>query len=202
MKDLRSYILESASETDVINAVESIVKKLAKQLKPGQSFDVQDKNAEVIVGVINDAIKDGSFIKIDENENKVSALTIDDYYKLHKSDYSSLTNCDLKEGDIVIVIEGKHEAEYHFDLKVGEKYLGAVSMGSLVGFNKKGYYILVNASTGEVKIITHSTVEQAVKENPKLIRPQNNNEKPYDVNFDGVTYKSEDFVGGISLEKL
>ena len=191
MKNLKEYILESKQIKNVSDSVEKAVKNVASQIKSGDSFKTQDDNAELIV------VELGKILPEDDNW---TVLTLSEYYDINATKWKSKTDCDLHCGDIIVI--DKDGNEYYFDLKVGEKHLGAISMGSLMNFNRDGYYILLNAMTKKVKMIAHGIVMQELTANKDLITTATSGKRSYPVKFGDEKYSSEDFIRGIDLEKM
>ena len=189
MKDLKDFICEGVNST-IVNAVTDVVKGLASKLNVSDAFTSQDENAALICD------------KLRENEvfKYCRVMTLEDYYDVHGSKFRSRTDCDLHKGDIIIF--DKDGNEYCFDLKVSEKYLGAISMNSVINFDKDGYYVLVNVSSGKVKIIEHQKVVNNIINGTLELHTQTNRKRSVPVKLDGKKYMSEDFVSGKDLENL
>lgn len=199
MIELRSYILEKLNpdQAVIFPALKFAVSKVSRKLQNGMDFDINDKNVELIIDAINmDSItKNGGL--------SVTVQSASDYYD-DNGDCASKSECALKKGDIIITVSDKNDTqtEYYFSLTVGKEDLGAVSMGSLTSFDPDGYYILVDASTGEVKIVRHEDVVELADHNKHVIKPKTNDDKGCEVTFNGDKYNSEDFIGGMSLSEL
>ena len=158
-------------------------------------FDLSKKNEELFIANFNDP--------------DLKALTTEEYYNIsHKEKFTNLSSAekakfDRENGDIIIVDENNAPV-YFIDIKVSNKYLGAVNLGSLAEFNEDGVYVCVCSSTGKYNIVSHKSLVDAVKENPNLLNPvvKNNTYKGYAIEWDGEKLSSEYFVKGNDIEKF
>lgn len=93
-------------------------------------FDIQKENGKLI---------DQAFDEI--NIKNLEALTTPDFYGLENNGLSFDKLSDKKKaeygrknGDIILV--NNDEAVYKIDAKISDKFLGAISLGSVVDFDK------------------------------------------------------------------
>lgn len=207
MKTLKEYVCESSKT--YTNNVDSKLKKICanmikstnlKSLYPindqdPNRFDLSKKNEELFIANFNDP--------------DLKALTTEEYYNIsHKEKFTNLSSTekakfDRENGDIIVVDENNAPV-YFIDIKVSDKYLGAVNLGSLAEFNEDGVYVCVCSSTGKYNIVSHKSLIDAVKENPNLLNPvvENNTYKGYAVKWEGEQLTSEYFVKGNDIEKF
>lgn len=202
MKNLSTYIKESvnpASVEAVFKAVLSpnVVKGFEsyKGEDDPERFEAQDRNAQTICSLINNSRKD------------VKALTVKEYYmkttgkdpdNLSKSKWSEF---DAQNGDI-ICLDNKERVLCKIDLKISERYLGAVSLGSIINFDKDGLYLCCNLSNGKCKIVSHSDVENLAFRGMLTAPDPHKNYKGKSVVFNGQELTDEYFIKGIDIEKL
>lgn len=202
MKNLNSYVKESINTSPFEAIIKSVLSPhIIKNFEPYKGeddpdrFEAQDRNAQLICSLINDSQKD------------VKALTVKEYYKaitgrnpdlLSRSRWSEF---DAQHGDIIFV-DDNYNALCKIDLKVSERYLGAVSLGSIISFDKNGLYLCCKLSNGQYKIVSHHDVENMALIG--LLTPPSTNRKykGKSVVFNGQELTDEYFIKGIDIEKL
>ena len=140
-------------------------------------FTDQDYNARLLVDNFNKIV---FFNKIYSNKNigDYVAFTVEEYYNmdfkgngpefLHLQ-YSNRADFDARNGDIII-IDNDTNKEYHVDLKTSYGYLGCISLGSLMKFNKDGYYLLIDIKNANSKFVSHKAVVDALKSSSDHLR--------------------------------
>lgn len=202
MKNLSTYIKESVNtssfEAILKNVLSSNVIKGFKSYKgedDSERFKAQDRNAQLICSLINDSQKN------------IKALTVKEYYitttgknpdTLSKSKWSEF---DEQNGDIIFV-DDNNTALCKIDLKVSEHYLGAVSLGSIINFDKDGLYLCCNLSNGKYKIASHHAVKGLALKGMLSAPDPHKNYKGEPVVFNGQKLTDEYFIKGIDIEKL
>lgn len=214
MKNIKEYIVESAKTYK--NNVNANAKRLLEatmnlvdlsKLKPTNTkdlnrFDISKENEQMFVNMMN---------KTDRGNGRFpdfTAYTSQEYYEkiLKNGDYTSLStkekaDFDSEYGDI-IVCDSKSNILWCVDLKVSEKFIGAVSLGSLSKFNDKGIYLCVNKSNKKYKIVSHKSLVDAVKEDRSLLQEPTNSYKGYPVKWEGEDLTSEWFVPGNKINNF
>lgn len=207
MKSLSKYIVEQL--TTYTNNVPSDILSIIKHLINNVDF----KKLQSIKGDDPDRFnksKQNEQLFIDNFDNDdIKIFNTEEYYALQNNSNNSSwenlsdkekSNFDTKYGDIILQMNNKY---IYIDLKISDKYLGAVSLGSLVNFDKNGYYICINSSNGKYNIVSHSSLVDAVKEYPELLRPVINKQyKGYPVEWEGQQLTSEYFIAGKDIEKF
>jgi hypothetical protein len=119
----------------------------------------------------------------------------DNLSEKEKSDF------DAKNGDI-IVLDKNDKVKYKIDVKISDKYLGAISLGSLSKFDENGYYLLICKTGKYFKLVSHKDVVSAVKNNDITLNQPTNKYKGYDVDWEGEKLTSEYFIKGNDLRKI
>jgi hypothetical protein len=196
MKDLRKYIFESSSE------LMSMIKRMMGSVDYGklQSWSEQDANK------FDKQKENELLIAKDFNEGDFTIVGTAEYYsKVKDGDFNKLgqkekSEFDTQNGDLIIMKDDK--PVYFIDVKISDKYLGAISLGSLVNFNKDGYYLLICKTGKFFKVISHKEVEDAVKNGKLNLNAPVNDYKGYDVKWEGEDKTSEWFIKGNDLRKL
>ena len=196
MKDLRKYIFESSSE------LMSMIKRMMGSVDYGklQSWSEQDANK------FDKQKENELLIAKDFNEGDFTIIGTAEYYsKIKDGDFNKLgqkekSEFDTQNGDLIIMKNDK--PVYFIDVKISDKYLGAISLGSLVNFNKDGYYLLICKTGKFFKVISHKEVEDAVKNGKLNLNAPVNDYKGYDVKWEGEDKTSEWFIKGNDLRKL
>lgn len=198
MKSIKQFILESQSEILAIvkrimtNCDYSKLKEYKGEQDPDR-FDIQKENELALIDGID--------------EGKLRLIGTEEYYNLNNDKkFENLSNkekaeFDTKNGDIIIVDEN-NKAKYFIDVKISDKYLGAISLGSLANFNEDGYYLLI-CKTGKLfKVISHKDVLKALEDGKLELNPPTHKYVGYDVEWNGEKFTSEYFIKGSALRKL
>ena len=196
MKDLRTFIYESSNE------LMSIIKRMMGSVDYNklQSWSEQDPDK------FDKQKENELLIAKDFNEGDFTIIGTAEYYsKVKDGDFNKLSQkekseFDTQNGDLIIMKNDK--PVYFIDVKISDKYLGAVSLGSLVNFNKDGYYLLICKTGKFFKVISHKEVEDAVKNGKLNLNAPVNSYKGYDVKWEGEDMTSEWFIKGNDLRKL
>jgi len=196
MKDLRTFIYESSNELiSIIKRMMGSVDYNKLQSWSEQDPDKFDKQKENELLIAKD-FNEGDFTIIGTAEY-YSKVKDGDFNKLSQKEKSEF---DTQNGDLIIMKNDK--PVYFIDVKISDKYLGAVSLGSLVNFNKDGYYLLICKTGKFFKVISHKEVEDAVKNGKLNLNAPVNSYKGYDVKWEGEDMTSEWFIKGNDLRKL
>ena len=171
MKNLKTFILESQSEILIIikrmmGSIDySKLKSYDGEQDPNK-FDIQKENELLLISDIDEG--DFKFVGTGEYYNIETGKEFDKLSDKEKADY------DSKNGDI-IVLDKDNNVKFRIDVKISDKYLGAIS---------------------------HKDVVDNVKsENLKLNAPINDY-KGYDVEWEGEKLTSEYFIKGADLRKI
>lgn len=198
MKSIKQFILESQSEILAIikrimaNCDYSKLKEYKGEQDPDR-FDIQKENELTLISGID--------------EGKLRLIGTEEYFNLNGDQkFKNLSNkekaeFDTKNGDIIIVDEN-NKAKYFIDVKISDKFLGAISLGSLANFNEDGYYLLISIKNKKFKIISHKDVLKALEDGKLKLNPPTNKYTGYDVEWKGEKLTSEYFIKGIELAKL
>ena len=198
MKSIKQFILENQSEILAIikrimaNFDYSKLKEYKGEQDPNR-FDIQKENELALIDGID--------------EGKLRLIGTEEYYDLNGDQkFKNLSNkekaeFDTKNGDIIIVDEN-NKAKYFIDVKISDKYLGAISLGSLVNFNEDGYYLLICKTGKFFKVISHKDVLKALEDGKLELNPPTNKYAGYDVEWNGEKLTSEYFIKGTALRKL
>ena len=196
MKDLRTFICESSNELmSMIKRMMGSVDYNKLQSWSEQDPDKFDKQKENELLIAKD-FNEGDFTIIGTAEY-YSKIKDGDFNKLSQKEKSEF---DTQNGDLIIMKNDK--PVYFIDVKISDKYLGAISLGSLVNFNKDGYYLLICKTGKFFKVISHKEVEDAVKNDKLNLNAPVNSYKGYDVKWEGEDMTSEWFIKGNDLRKL
>lgn len=154
-------------------------------------FDISKENEKLFIDAFEDS--------------KLKAISSIDYYDAnHRDKFKYLSpiekaKIDRTLGD-VILIDANGEAKYYIDLKISNSHIGAISMGSLSEFNSDGIYICINKASESYIIVSHNVISDLVKNGDIKINSAINSYKGYEVEFNGETYQSEDFIKGDDIE--
>lgn len=198
MKNLKTFILESQSELlamikRIMGSIDySKLKSYAGEQDPNK-FDVQKENELLLISNINEG--DFKFVGTSEYYNIETGKNFDDLSIKEKADY------DSKNGDIII-LDKDNNIKFRIDVKISDKYLGAISLGSLTKFDKDGYYLLICKTGKFFKVISHKDVVDNVKSGKLKLNAPINKYKGYDVNWEGENLTSEYFIKGADLRKI
>lgn len=198
IKSIKQFILENQSEIFAIikrimaNCDYSKLKEYKGEQDPDR-FDIQKENELALIDGID--------------EGKLRLIGTEEYYNLNNDKkFENLSSkekaeFDTKNGDIIIVDEN-NKAKYFIDVKISDKYLGAISLGSLANFNEDGYYLLI-CKTGKLfKVISHKDVLKALEDGKLELNPPTHKYVGYDVEWNGEKLTSEYFIKGSALRKL
>ena len=196
MKTLKTYLFESSSE------LMSMIKRMMDSVDYSklQSWSEQDPDK------FNKQKENELLIAKDFNEGDFTIIgTVEYYSKVKDGDFNKLSqkeksDFDTRNGDLIIMKDDK--PVYFIDVKISDKYFGAISLGSLVNFNKDGYYLLINKKTKSFKVLSHKDVIDNVKNGKLTLNEPINNYKGYPVKWDGKEKSSEYFIKGFELGKL
>ena len=198
MKNLKTFILESQSELlamikRIMGSIDySKLKSHAGEQDPNK-FDVQKENELLLISNINDG--DFKFVGTSEYYNIETGKNFDNLSIKEKADY------DSKNGDIII-LDKDNNIKFRIDVKISDKYLGAISLGSLTKFDKDGYYLLICKTGKFFKVISHKDVVDNVKSGKLKLNAPINKYKGYDVKWEGENLTSEYFIKGADLRKI
>ena len=198
MKNLKTFILESQSEllAMIKRMMDSIdyskLKSYAGEQDPNK-FDVQKENELLLISNINEG--DFKFIGTSEYYNIETGKKFDNLSIKEKADY------DSKNGDIII-LDKDNNIKFRIDVKISDKYLGAISLGSLTKFDKDGYYLLICKTDKFFKVVSHKDVVNNVKSGKLKLNAPINKYKGYDVKWEGENLTSEYFIKGADLRKI
>lgn len=198
MKNLKTFILESQSELlamikRMMGSIDySKLKSYAGEQDPNK-FDVQKENELLLISNINEG--DFKFVGTSEYYNIETGKNFDNLSIKEKADY------DSKNGDIII-LDKDNNIKFRIDVKISDKYLGAISLGSLTKFDKDGYYLLICKTGKFFKVISHKDVVDNVKSGKLKLNAPINKYKGYDVNWEGENLTSEYFIKGADLRKI
>ena len=198
MKNLKTFILESQSELlamikRIMGSIDySKLKSYAGEQDPNK-FDVQKENELLLISNINEG--DFKFVGTSEYYNIETGKNFDDLSIKEKADY------DSKNGDIII-LDKDNNIKFRIDVKISDKYLGAISLGSLTKFDKDGYYLLICKTDKFFKVISHKDVVDNVKSGKLKLNAPINKYKGYDVKWEGENLTSEYFIKGADLRKI
>ena len=205
MKKIINYIYESLNPVDsgVDSNIKSLIEKTLskidfksfKQIKNNDPdrFDISKKNENLFI----DAFESSKFNALNTSDynDSINDVKFNDLSTKEKADF------DAKNGDIIIVDENDNVI-CNIDLKISEKFIGAVSLGSLVKFNESGVYVCINKSDNSFKIVSHKVLYDLVKNDLSLINNSVNEYSGYEVKFEGNKYMSEDFIKGNDIKRL
>ena len=198
MKNLKTFILESQSELlamikRMMGSIDySKLKSYAGEQDPNK-FDVQKENELLLISNINEG--DFKFIGTSEYYNIETGKKFDNLSIKEKADY------DSKNGDIII-LDKDNNIKFRIDVKISDKYLGAISLGSLTKFDKDGYYLLICKTDKFFKVVSHKDVVNNVKSGKLKLNAPINKYKGYDVKWEGENLTSEYFIKGADLRKI
>ena len=198
MKNLKTFILESQSELlamikRMMGSIDySKLKSHAGEQDPNK-FDVQKENELLLISNINEG--DFKFVGTSEYYNIETGKNFDNLSIKEKADY------DSKNGDIII-LDKDNNIKFRIDVKISDKYLGAISLGSLTKFDKDGYYLLICKTGKFFKVISHKDVVDNVKSGKLKLNSPINKYKGYDVKWEGENLTSEYFIKGADLRKI
>ncbi len=198
MKNLKTFILESQSELlamikRMMGSIDySKLKSYAGEQDPNK-FDVQKENELLLISNINEG--DFKFVGTSEYYNIETGKNFDNLSIKEKADY------DSKNGDIII-LDKDNNIKFRIDVKISDKYLGAISLGSLTKFDKDGYYLLICKTGKFFKVISHKDVVDNVKSGKLKLNAPINKYKGYDVKWEGENLTSEYFIKGADLRKI
>lgn len=198
MKNLKTFILESQSELlamikRMMGSIDySKLKSHAGEQDPNK-FDVQKENELLLISNINEG--DFKFVGTSEYYNIETGKNFDNLSIKEKADY------DSKNGDIII-LDKDNNIKFRIDVKISDKYLGAISLGSLTKFDKDGYYLLICKTGKFFKVISHKDVVDNVKSGKLKLNAPINKYKGYDVKWEGENLTSEYFIKGADLRKI
>ena len=198
MKNLKTFILESQSELlamikRMMGSIDySKLKSHAGEQDPNK-FDVQKENELLLISNINEG--DFKFVGTSEYYNIETGKNFDNLSIKEKADY------DSKNGDIII-LDKDNNIKFRIDVKISDKYLGAISLGSLTKFDKDGYYLLICKTGKFFKVISHKDVVDNVKSGKLKLNAPINKYKGYDVKWEGENLTSEYFIHGADLRKI
>jgi len=198
MKNLKTFILESQSELlamikRMMGSIDySKLKSYAGEQDPNK-FDIQKENELLLISNINEG--DFKFVGTSEYYNIETGKNLDNLSIKEKADY------DSKNGDIII-LDKDNNIKFRIDVKISDKYLGAISLGSLTKFDKDGYYLLICKTGKFFKVISHKDVVDNVKSGKLKLNAPINKYKGYDVKWEGENLTSEYFIKGADLRKI
>lgn len=198
MKNLKIFILESQSELlamikRMMGSIDySKLKSYAGEQDPNK-FDVQKENELLLISNINEG--DFKIVGTSEYYNIETRKNFDNLSIKEKADY------DSKNGDIII-LDKDNNIKFRIDVKISDKYLGAISLGSLTKFDKDGYYLLICKTGKFFKVISHKDVVDNVKSGKLKLNAPINKYKGYDVKWEGENLTSEYFIKGADLRKI
>lgn len=174
-------------------------------------FTDQDYNARLLADNFNKIVL---FNKIYSNKNigDIVAISIEEYYNMDFNGnaqqfmhlkYNDRADYDARNGDIII-IDNDTNKEYHVDLKTSYGYLGCISLGSLMKFNKDGYYLLIDIKNAISKLVSHKDVIDALKYGKISLNAPSEHKKykGYPIQWNRQQLTSEYYIKGSDLAKL
>ena len=198
MKNLKTFILESQSELlamikRMMGSIDySKLKSYAGEQDPNK-FDVQKENELLLISNINEG--DFKFVGTSKYYNIETGKNFDNLSIKEKADY------DSKNGDIII-LDKDNNIKFRIDVKISDKYLGAISLGSLTKFDNDGYYLLICKTGKFFKVISHKDVVDNVKSGKLKLNAPLNKYKGYDVKWEGENLTSEYFIKAADFRKI
>ena len=198
MKNLKTFILESQSELlamikRMMGSIDYSKLKSYNGEQDPNKFDVQKENELLLISNINEG--DFKFVGTSEYYNIETGKNFDNLSIKEKADY------DSKNGDIII-LDKDNNIKFRIDVKISDKYLGAISLGSLTKFDKDGYYLLICKTGKFFKVISHKDVVDNVKSGKLKLNAPINKYKGYDVKWEDENLTSEYFIKGADLRKI
>lgn len=198
MKNLKTFILESQSELlamikRMMGSIDYSKLKSYAGEQDSNKFDVQKENELLLISNINEG--DFKFVGTSEYYNIETGKNFDNLSIKEKADY------DSKNGDIII-LDKDNNIKFRIDVKISDKYLGAISLGSLTKFDNDGYYLLICKTGKFFKVISHKDVVDNVKSGKLKLNAPINKYKGYDVKWEGENLTSEYFIKGADLRKI
>ena len=198
MKNLKTFILESQSEIlamvkRMMGSIDYSKLKSYNGEQDPNKFDVQKENELLLISNINEG--DLKFVGTAEYYNIETGKEFDKLSDKEKADY------DSKNGDI-IVLDKDTNVKFRIDVKISDKYLGAISLGSLTKFDKDGYYLLICKTGKFFKVVSHKDVIDNVKSGKLKLNAPINDYKGYDVEWEGEKLTSEYFIKGADLRQI
>lgn len=174
-------------------------------------FTDQDYNARLLADNFNKIVL---FNKIYSNKNigDIVAISIEEYYNMDFNGnaqqfmhlkYNDRADYDARNGDIII-IDNDTNKEYHVDLKTSYGYLGCISLGSLMKFNKDRYYLLIDIKNAISKLVSHKDVIDALKYGKISLNAPSEHKKykGYPIQWNRQQLTSEYYIKGSDLAKL
>ena len=102
----------------------------------------------------------------------------------------------------VVIMDSDGKPLWFIDVKISDKYLGAVSLGSLVNFNENGIYVCINKSTKDYRIFSHRDLVEIVKADRSLLKEPTKTYKGYPVEWEGENLTSEWYVKGNDIKNF
>lgn len=198
MKNLKTFILESQSELlamikRMMGSIDYSKLKSYNGEQDPNKFDVQKENELLLISNINEG--DFKFVGTSEYYNIETGKNFDNLSIKEKADY------DSKNGDIII-LDKDNNIKFRIDVKISDKYLGAISLGSLTKFDNDGYYLLICKTGKFFKVISHKDVVDNVKSGKLKLNAPINKYKGYDVKWEDENLTSEYFIKGADLRKI
>ena len=198
MKSIKQYILESQSELlamvkRMMGSIDYLKLKSYSGEQDPNKFDIQKENELLLISNINEG--DFKFVGTSEYYNIETGKKFNNLSVKEKADY------DSKNGDIII-LDKDNNIKFRIDVKISDKYLGAISLGSLTKFDNDGYYLLICKTGKFFKVVSHKDVVDNVKSGKLKLNPPLNNYKGYDVKWEGENLTSEYFIKGADLRKI
>lgn len=197
MKDIKTFIYESQSE--LISTIKKLMsnvdysklKSYNGEQDPNRFKDQKENELEIFK---NYESTDLTFVGTPEYYNIETGKKFENLSSKEQADY------DAKNGDIIALKDNK--VAYKIDVKISDKYLGSISLGSLANFDENGYYLLICKDKGKYKIVSHKDVVNNVKSGKLKLNEPIHKYKGYDIKWDNEDLTSEYFIRGLDLEKL
>lgn len=161
MKNLSTFLVESVGTAFIKELKNAMSSSIVKKFTPyggeqdPNKYEAQDNNAKSVCDAINAS-------------GKYKAVTVKEFYEMTTGknpdnlSAAEWARFDRENGDIIFV-DDNNKPLCKVDLKVSSDWLGAVSLGSIIDFDKNGLYACCCITTGEVKIVSHSDVEKLAK---------------------------------------
>ena len=195
MKSLLTFINESLNEGELLSTIKRMMSNdVYDKLKEWSGeddpkrFDIQKENEKTIIGDADNVIGTAEYY------NHETGKDFDKLGLKEKADY------DAKNGDIII-LDKDGKASCFIDVKIADKYLGAVSLGSLSKFRDDGYYLLICKKGKFFKVVSHKDIVKAVNDDILKLNPPVNDYKGYDVDWNGEKLTSEYFIKGNDIRR-
>ena len=199
MKNITVFLNESVDSNYCAKVLKAaLTSSIVKSLIPFNGdqdpnrFEAQDQNAKTICDVIN-------------KSSKYRAIPVREFYKIETGknpdnlSVSEWAKYDRENGDIIF-IDDNNNPLCKIDLKVSAGYLGAVTLNSIMDFDKNGLYACCNLKTGDSKIVSHSDVKKLANKGLLTEPSVHKVFKGKSVKWNGKDVTTEYFIKGKDIE--